>query len=243
MNHDSRPTPFKTGWISFRLPDVRPCHTTYCVWTDDLPPLPPVDYNGGLGWLLPLPLDLDRRMQPFRPAPDDRARSRANLQRLSAAAPQAGFELPAAFVRLMGSEQLQDRIPSCTACYFELFERLLPCPGREEDAVVPFLIDQQAVVVWYLVLRRHATPYVVASFADLVDLLAGEDPTEAQVAFVDDAVVCAWSFEEFLYRFWLENVIWFALVDGRPLTDGQRRYVDFYRRLADHRGKSTNRSG
>jgi hypothetical protein len=166
-------------------------------------------------------------MQPYRPERSAGEGSRA-LQRLATAAQQAGLQLPPAFLRLMGSEQLQDRIPSCTACSFELGERLLPCPGSEEDSMVSFLVDQQAVVTWYLVLPRHAGHYVVASPVYLEEF-AGDELAQAQAEFSDDAVVCARSFEEFLYRFWLENTIWFALDDGKPLTDEQRRYLDFYR--------------
>jgi len=36
---------------------------------------------------------------------------------------------------------------------------------------------------------------------------------------------CAPSFEAFLYRFWLENSLWFALSDNQSLTDEQQRYV------------------
>jgi Ion channel len=41
---------------------------------------------------------------------------------------------------------------------------------------------------------------------------------------------------EFLYRFWIENEIWFSLVDPhaepRPLTDEQRRYAEHYTRTS-----------
>ena len=234
---DVRPVPLTSGWISFGLGDVRPCDATYCVYADsDLPPLPVGPYTGEPHWLPPLAPDLDQRMKAFRPPPADRDRSRANLPRLATAVQRAGLELPPAFLRLMGSQVLQDRIPSCTACYFELRGQLLPCPGSEEAFMVSFLIDQQAVVTWYLVLTRNAGHCVVASSVHPVEL-AGDRLAQAQAVFIDDAVVCARSFEEFLYRFWLENIIYFALYDGRPLTDEQRRYVDFYRRLRDRQGQ------
>jgi hypothetical protein len=225
-------TPFRNGWISFGLPGVRPCDATYCVVTSELPPTPPVRYHGELGWLPPLPPDLDARMEPYR----QRTGTAAMLPWLVDQTRRAGFELPAAFLRLMGSERLQHRIPSCTACFFELFERLPPCPGRERDVLIPFLVDQQTVVVWYLVLSRYVGSFVVASFADVLGLLEVEDPAGARATFVDDAVVCGRSFEEFLHRFWLENVLWYALHDGRPLTDDERRYVEFYRSVAGDPG-------
>jgi hypothetical protein len=120
-------TPFRNGWISFGLPGVRPCDATYCVVTSELPPTPPVRYHGELGWLPPLPPDLDARMEPYR----QRTGTAAMLPWLVDQTRRAGFELPAAFLRLMGSERLQHRIPSCTACFFELFERL---PGQPSAA-------------------------------------------------------------------------------------------------------------
>jgi len=54
-----------------------------------------------------------------------------------------------------------------------------------------------------------------------------EDVSEE--AILRAAAYCAPSFEAFLYRFWLENTIWFSLNDRKPsLTDEQKRYVSHY---------------
>jgi hypothetical protein len=45
--------------------------------------------------------------------------------------------------------------------------------------------------------------------------------------FVADGVVCAETFVEFLYRYWIENEIFFALREG-GLTAEQLRYVEHY---------------
>jgi hypothetical protein len=42
-----------------------------------------------------------------------------------------------------------------------------------------------------------------------------------------DAQVCSESFSEFVYRFWIENEIWFRLKSG-SLTDEQRHYLNHY---------------
>ena len=44
----------------------------------------------------------------------------------------------------------------------------------------------------------------------------------------DEALLCADSFSEFVYRFWIENEIWFALNERRGLTPEQERYVGHY---------------
>lgn len=46
-------------------------------------------------------------------------------------------------------------------------------------------------------------------------------------SLAEDASVCADSFSEFLYRFWIENEIFFRA--GSGLTDGQRRYGEYFR--------------
>ena len=36
------------------------------------------------------------------------------------------------------------------------------------------------------------------------------------------------TFSEFLYRLWIENEIWFAEDEDRPLTSEQQRYAEHY---------------
>jgi hypothetical protein len=174
-------------------------------------------------------------MQPYRNDSQwARDRTPGNLLRLVRGAEQADLRLPSAFVRLMASLDLQDRIPSCTACYFDLDGRILSCPERPNLQLVPFLVDQQAVATWYLLLDGHAH-LVVASWINLFlhgDEASDIEPAEAEAAFVESAVVCALSFDEFLHRFWFENTLWYALSEGdgnRP-TPEQDAYLNFYRR-------------
>jgi len=52
--------------------------------------------------------------------------------------------------------------------------------------------------------------------------LAVFDPCET------DASVCSDSFLEFIYRYWIENEIYFRLREGH-LTDEQRQYAEYYK--------------
>ena len=46
--------------------------------------------------------------------------------------------------------------------------------------------------------------------------------------------LCAPSFEQFIYRLWMENEIWYALAwDKQPLTPLQQAYVDHYAKLKE----------
>jgi hypothetical protein len=41
--------------------------------------------------------------------------------------------------------------------------------------------------------------------------------------------ICADTFLEFIWRFWIENEIWFVLsVDKQPLTPAQDKYIRHY---------------
>ena len=54
-------------------------------------------------------MPLPRQMEIHRNAPEERGK----LDEIAAAAGKVGLTLPEAFTRLMGSSELQDRIPTC----------------------------------------------------------------------------------------------------------------------------------
>jgi hypothetical protein len=52
---------------------------------------------------------------------------------------------------------------------------------------------------------------------------------EVHAEVLHDTYICAQSFEEFLYRFWLENCIEFTLIDKhRSLTEIEQHYLMHY---------------
>ena len=99
--------------------------------------------------------------------------------------------------------------------------------------LVHFLSDQQWVSHWLLYSGTDGSEAVVVTERPL-GVEADEDSPrtferELDPSASSEAAVCAESFAEFLYRFWIENEIWFAHADeGRPLTDEQRRYAEHY---------------
>jgi len=236
MSREEPQLPFGTGWLCFGLNQERPCVSTYCHYGyEDLPPLAIPAESLDLAWIPSLSPAVDQRIRPHRADTNwARHRTPGNLSRLVHAAEQADLRLPSSFLQLMASLELQDRIPSCTACYFDLDGRILPCPDRPDLSLVPLLVDQQAVVTWYLLLegRRHL---VVASWINLV-LHDDEEPDgdfdEAYADFAESTFICARSFDEFLNRFWFENTLWFALQsrDENPLSDEQEQYLLVYGR-------------
>jgi len=219
--------PFQSGWWSFDLGPYRPCSGTYELYPyGNLPPLPEPDES--LSWLAPLSESVDGQMAIHRNPPEERGALRA----IAAEARELGLTLPRSFTRLMGSSELQDRVPSCTACYFKLGERLISCPGADGSYIVPFLSDQQDCVLWYLYLTPNGDHRVLAFPGDMA-MYIDEAKAGQQVTLEDIAGairVCAPSFVSFIYRFWLENTIWFKLnaSDPTPFTSAEQAYLDHY---------------
>jgi hypothetical protein len=220
--------PFAYGWWSFDLGQYRPCDGTYCYYPyDSLPPIPEAQFTGSLQWLE----QADGADEPeMHLSPEDEALP-ARLSALTASAQQLGLTLPEAFLRLMASPALRDRIPSCTACYFDLSKKIVPCPGSEAGYIIRFLNDQQDVLSWYLYLTTQGEHCVLVSPYEL-DKAAEEEEeskplTEQQRrSIIANTLICAPSFEGFVYRFWLENVLWFKLnEDGGSLSEAQQQYL------------------
>ena len=202
-------TPFTFGWWSFDLGTYRPCNGTYCFYPyDSIPPIR--NLNGTLDWLGPLDTQTEQRMQIYRNAPEERGK----LAEIEAEATKLGLRLPDAFVRLMGSPELQDRIPSCTACTFDLSAHIVPCIGDTPGYIIRFLRDQQDVLLWYLYLTPQGEECVFVSayeFGDGVDENPNDVPDDERTAVIANTFICAPTFEAFVYRFWLENTLWFEL--------------------------------
>jgi hypothetical protein len=157
--------PFASGWYGSELPGYRGCDGTYCFFPyEDLPPLAVPSET--LDWLGPLDEATDRQMQVYR----NRSTAPGLLPEIETKAGQLGLSLPASFLRLMASPVLQERIPSPTACYFELSKAISPYPGSQDGFIIRFLNDQQNVLTWYLYLTRNGGSGVIVTPYWLEDL-------------------------------------------------------------------------
>ncbi|NUM45255.1 MAG: hypothetical protein HUU38_11170 [Anaerolineales bacterium] len=220
-------TPFPTGWMSFDLGPYRPCDGTYCFYEyETLPPLEET-FRGEFQWLLNPQTGPDDRLRAImdihKQVPSGKIEEK--LHRLLAEAPTLGLTLPDSFVRFMGSPALHDEIPSCTACYFDLPEKIVKSPVGD-GYIIRFLNDQQDVLLWYLYLTPDGDHFVFVSniFFDDADL--SEVPEERILGAL---AYCAPDFETFLYRYWLENTIWFSVNEqSGKLTDTQKKYLSHY---------------
>src|SRR5437867_1366715 len=120
-------SPFPTGWLSCELPGYRDCDGTYCFFKyDELPPLDEALFRGDFQWLPGLEQGLQQAMEIHKQTPQDKLG--AKLNNLLTSAKQLNLQLPPPFIKFMSAPALQDKIPSCTACYFDLPNQIVKNP-------------------------------------------------------------------------------------------------------------------
>ncbi len=91
--------------------------------------------------------------------------------------------------------------------------------------------------MWYLYLNRTTQEQCVIVSGDRLDPEeeendADRDPEERS-DLADSILLCAPTFETFLYRFWLENILSTKLTrfPSEPLTSEEQDYLEHYKRL------------
>jgi hypothetical protein len=100
------------------------------------------------------------------------------------------------------------------------------------------LNDQQDVLSWYLYLTPQGDELVLVSPFLLDDFAGPENAAklteQRRMAILEQTRVCGPSFEAFLYRFWLENTLWFNVNESDvSLTEAQQRYLAHYENSKD----------
>ncbi|WP_437673004.1 hypothetical protein [Sorangium sp. So ce131] len=223
-------SPFPVGWYTAGS------HESFWGWGrgdtytlipyDQLPELGQDHRDGSFRWL-PAPPGRETVLDVH----EESNGKRLDLGQLHREAQQAGLRIPDAFAVFLTTPEIHRRVPTCTACYLDLSARLLEPPGNQPGRLLRFMNDQQACVLWYLYLPPGDVPAVVAGAPEWHD-----EASEDSLVDDDDGVVfeqfvlCAPDFETFMYRFWIENAIWYALAERRPLTSAQRAYLDAVQR-------------
>lgn len=155
--------------------------------------------------------------EPDHPTP----KTPLNEPRLGQLVAGTGCEVPDALVILARERSIQQRIRSCTLCYFDLGDRLVSVAGGGH--LIHFLSDQQWVMHWLVYSGPGPHGCVIATTEPLG--FDDDDGPHFELRATTDAIVCAASLSEFIYRFWIENEIFFAHDEGRPFTEEQTRYL------------------
>lgn len=214
-------------WPSCDLPGYRDHVQIFATYSGfSYEDLPPVEADNQFRWLEGEPT---KEEWSLRDADGEIER------RLRGIEASAKFNLPAPFVAFLRSPELQARVRSCTACYLELPDYAVPTFGAEEGCLIHFLSDQQWCLHWSLHINPAGEECVICSedaygfdFGKTEENGGEPQPPDAINPAEEEVAFCAPSFSEFLYRFWMENELWFALTDEAPLTAEQQAYVNHY---------------
>lgn len=212
------------GWWSFDLPGIRESgsQTTYALFAyQDLPPLK--DPGNNFSWLMAHPAQPQSILDESQPG----------LAPLSDLMPHVAALLPEPFRAFSRNTALQKRVRSCTGCFLEAPDYLIRVTAPVEGWLVHFLSDAQWVLHWYMYLSAGGAHCVVVS-RQAIGFREEQEPDWSWENFSIDmssqeAWLCAPTFSAFLYRFWLENELWFAIQEHRKLTAVQRQYAEHYR--------------
>jgi len=155
--------------------------------------------------------------------PPERALTPGGLEAVA-----AGLPVPPSLRLLAERPELQRRIRSATACYLDL-GHFAAATDIDDGRLIHVLSDQQWVRRWLLYLDEAGGEAVLTSAEPVGFDLPADWPSPPSVLPVAsgqaDLEVCADSLAEFLYRFWIENEIYFAVGEGRALSPAAARYA------------------
>jgi hypothetical protein len=224
------PCNIKTGWWSFELPVYRPHPkpSTYSLFSyEELPPIQE-HLDDGFEWLKSHPMK-ERSLAEGRYCDG----SIPDLGKLSGIIRQNDVQLPKSFITFIESVDLHKRIRSCTDCYLDVADRAVKTKGVCKGSLIHFLSDSQWCLHWYI--HADHDSHLVAVSPNAYGFTLPDDDTAApynknEIEIEHEEIwFCAPTFTDFIYRFWLENEIWFALAwDKQPLTMTQQAYVSHY---------------
>ena len=227
--------PDKIGWALSRRDDLKEKYA-------DIPENgigPDLDYlhlDGSLSWLTPLDDQTGEEWLTYCQGP---AIGPRYLRKLIGRAKGLHLTLPPAFVRLIGNEELHNRIPSAFAAEFTCGNQFVKCPRKYDrnaaGYILRFLSDQQGC--WYANLYldpmgQHCvfTTGLDVNYADYCEEEEGERLTE--VIQMETT-----SFEEYIYHLWMNELSGWTIPRGDELSEAQKMYIEHMRLKAREMGK------
>ncbi|MBL8166836.1 MAG: hypothetical protein JNJ50_01695 [Acidobacteria bacterium] len=226
----------KRGWIAHDLPRYRdhPQPATYSLFSYD--DLPDIQITSETDWQW---LDSSPNQEGSLAESGYSDGSKPDLGKLSKIAAQVGFQLPISFEQFISTPAWHQKIRSCTDCYLDLADRAIKVIDADDGYLIHFLSDSQWCCHWYILVKASGDHDIYTSFDAYgfnVEEASDDDDDEYAtcrkdaIKLMDEPLwFCAATFTEFIYRFWLENEIWFALsFDEQPLTAEQKTYLAHY---------------
>jgi hypothetical protein len=209
------------GWISIEVPGTMPPGKprTYVRYAyDQIPEVP--GHLGSWDWLRASPVRQDSTLGWIQEgvARDLTPQALAELQ--------ISQMLPSDFAGFVTDPALRAHLRSATSCCFDLGDRLQPVP---DGHLLHLISDSQWVMHWLLYLGNGGASAVVATPRPIgFDL--DEDEEEAYWAQERwEYVRCAETFREFIWRWWMDNEIFYrVMIDRQQLTEQQKSYIAAY---------------
>lgn len=185
------------------------------------PPIPFDRFDGTFQWLRYAPVEFPAHtpVEPDDPAWAER------LGRLRA----AGYHVPTALEAFLADPTLHRGIPSCTDNHVVSAEYAVEQTLPDGDVFLTFYTDSQSCVIWGVRLGRGDDVYapVLAGPPEFLDDARPDEPwlTFPELSFSSPTL------ESFLYRWWIENRIWYATEwegGARALTPEEQAYLDHF---------------
>jgi hypothetical protein len=218
---------FARGWYEVGLGPYRPDRVCDDDTYGQLPRLPEHLFTGDFQWLTAEAAGPEAFYMEPNPVTSH------DLDTLNLRLARDGLVLPAAFATFMSNDVLQGSVPSFSADEWAVSRRPVASPIEEHARLLQFMNNQQGYGWWYLYLGSDGSSPVIGS-DELLEPTDDDGPDDRFVAiFMERMTWLAPSFEEFVYRYWIENVAWFQIHEQkRPwqdLSPSVRTYLDHYR--------------
>jgi len=209
-------SPFPWAWYGVGLGEYPSRTGTYNGYPyESLPPVP-VPLDGTFRWLQSVRSDL--RVMGHVEAIE------ANLARVLAEQKTAG--LPREFIEFFQSPALWRKMRSCTDCYFNLDPASTAIPGGL-GRLVRFISDSQGCIHWHIHIAPCGTKHTVVATYHFTGSEHSDRP--GGKPHPRDITTCAASFEEFMYRFWMENELWWAINHQEAMPEHGEEYLAHYK--------------
>jgi hypothetical protein len=208
-------TLFPEGWFSIGNGDPWNAFGTYgFIPFKFVPHLNTKLFTGDFQWLT----EPDNKLEKFVMMED----SGVTFSSVVDSAKSLGIVLPKAFLIFFDSPFYQNCIISSTDCYFDLSDKVIAYPGNESGYFIRFMNDGQSVMHWYLYIDKENKHKVAACKWKLDSNLPFGISLERKL---EDVIICSNSFEEFIYRFWIENRIWISNVFKLLKSEEEEEYL------------------
>lgn len=221
---------FPARWVAYGLHNFRPVQGTYGEFDlGSCPEIAPI--TDDFAWITSPPDELDSAGMVVEHQTSDEFAS--TLEVLRSSAPSG---VPPSFWQFLSSDLLRGCPLSPTDCHWELSPDWIVLPSLPGDRFARFMSDSQYCYSWYLRVAADATVSVVACGSlgteelEFESPLIEDAPYSEQLAVeqhvLDSLVTVAHSFHEFIYRLWIEGLIWFRLYRRLPLSSFEQAYAE-----------------